>query len=109
MTGILQGDSDRSGLPQVTIGTFRLPGCGQIRTYLPGRIDRPQEPDFDSGRVTFSMVHPAIANGVAAVSGLETDAPIWDLSPADWTERQRAEAIKQAVRLKQAAQSRAGH
>jgi hypothetical protein len=94
----------------VSIGEFRVAGVGQLRAYLPERWNEtdPPAPSPDSAR--YSIVHPVSQGGIAQVTGLDTEKPVWNRAPDEWTALQKSEAVEKTRQLrKYARRSRKRH
>jgi len=91
----------------VCIGEIVVKGVGQLRAYLPVDPAQPGKADHTANRVSYSSVHPEMRPGVALVTGLDSEAPVWELCPDDWSGDAKQAAVDKALQLKRPAEKRA--
>jgi hypothetical protein len=84
----------------VSIGEFRVAGVGQLRAYLPERWDETDIPGPSADSARYNIVHPVSQGGIAMVTGLDAEKPVWEHAPDEWTAQQKSEAVEKTRQLK---------
>jgi hypothetical protein len=93
----------------VSIGEFRVVGVGQLRAYLPESSEQTGAPDPSADSARYSIVHPVSQAGIAVVTGLDTEQPVWEHAPDEWTLEQRTEAVDKMLQLRRSQRARSSH